>query len=454
MRHPAFALMASMLLLAGCGTREETGATNGSRASVQAPRAASGPDRLVSMPYAAGCDAEQWKRCSALLTDTKYVSGNVVGYAAQPGMFFRLSTAMIRVGTRNQVLRLLKDDRPIARCMGALLLVQSEKDGSVVMRHLERLLPDRGAVEYLSADDPTDISTVGAFVWTLLQNANHLGHSRKQRAVLSDKRLCVLALEILADEPCVALHYDAGKLVARCVATGLLKFNLTMLKKLLPRMSSPQIIKAVGRFERSDDLRSFLRECVSNPELDKNSVLSAASALTRFADKEELAFLKKHARRMDRLGKQEYGVHFVKVVEMAILHKSKMKALVALVRKGSRAGVAAKIRSTFSADHALVLDDLVWGMMLTPASEDDDLRQRLFALLVKISAAAGKYDRCWNTYATAVYSLELIVGKERGQGAVERVFSEEVCQAVEKNIKDAAKWRGAFERRRAGAGKR
>ena len=270
--------------------------------------------------------------------------------------FYALSEIIIREGNREVFSKLLDNDTATVRAMGLLCHAKTDRIGAINV--LKAHLRDRGSFDfdlhggdygpdygdhgpaYEWPEDDQDVGTIGCgfrdtigdFARRLLKDAD--GFSYGPKPLVSPKDMLRLDLEILADDTATALHYDAIFSIVWANEEGKVSLDSQSLRQL---SDGPfyQTVKAVGRIgcqynetpncygvqlfpkrrQFTQQVKQFLIQQLYDFDLDANSRLAAASALTRGSSSEIAQVLRANEDFLNSLNDQALGTRFLARIE-------------------------------------------------------------------------------------------------------------------------------------------
>lgn len=266
--------------------------------------------------------------------------------------FYALSEIIVREGNSKVFSELLDNDSPTVLAMGLLCFAKTDRSGAVDilrahLRHvgafdfeyyctLEQNYADYELPEDRQGEGTTGyeayLDTIGNFARRLLKDAD--GSFYGPSPLLSSEDMLRLDLEILADDTATASHHEA--ILSIVWANEEDKVSLD--PKTLQRLSAEpfyQTVKAVGRIgceyagtpdcvtgelfpkrrQLTKQVRQFLIRQLNDSELDANSRLAAASALTRGSLAEIVQALRWNEGFLDGLNDQALGTRFLATLE-------------------------------------------------------------------------------------------------------------------------------------------
>lgn len=270
--------------------------------------------------------------------------------------FYGLSEIIIRKGNSEVFSKLLDNDTPAVRAMGLLCFAKTERSGAVDV--LRAHLRDRGAFDYEiygpfeqdyedyvadeggPEDDQGDgtagyesyYDTIGDFARRLLKDAH--GFFYGPEPLLSPEDMLRLDLEILADDTATAFHHEAILSIVWANEEDRVSLDSQTLQRLSVEPFY-QTVKAVGRIgcqyagtpdcvtgelfpkrhQLTKQVRQFLIQQLNDSELDANSRLAAASALTRGSSPEIVQALRWNEGFLNGLNDQALGTRFLARIE-------------------------------------------------------------------------------------------------------------------------------------------
>ncbi len=270
--------------------------------------------------------------------------------------FHALSEIVIREGNGEVFSKLLDNDAPTARAMGLLCFAKTDRSEAVDI--LKAHLRDRGAFDYeyyggysqgygdyeadygWPEDDQDDGAsghesyhdTIGNFVRRLLKDTD--GFFYGPSPLLSPEDMLQLDLEILMDDTATAFHHEAIFSIVWANEEGKVSLDSQTLRRL---SAEPfyQTVKAVGRIgcqyegtpecvtgelfpkrqQLTQQVKQFLIQQLNDSELDANSRLAAASALTRGSSSEIVQVLRWNEGFLNGLNDQASGTRFLATLE-------------------------------------------------------------------------------------------------------------------------------------------
>jgi hypothetical protein len=266
--------------------------------------------------------------------------------------FYALSEIIIREGNSKVFSELLDNDSLTVRAMGLLCSAKTERSGAVDI--LKAHLRDRGAFDfeyyctlepdYADYEWPEDrqgdgmtgyeayLDTIGNFARRLLKDAD--GSFYGPSPLLSPGDMLRLDLEILADDTATAFHHEAIYSIVWANEEGKVGLDTETLQRLSVEPFY-QTVKAVGRIgcqyagtpdcvtgelfpkrkQLTQQVRQFLIQQLNDSELDANSRLAAASALTRGSLSEIVQALRWNEGILNGMSDQALGTRFLATVE-------------------------------------------------------------------------------------------------------------------------------------------
>jgi hypothetical protein len=357
------------------------------------------------------------------------VTGRAVYFEGGPGAFFKLSKIFLERGKEEDFLKLTTDESPVVRSMGLLCLAQN----GMCVQTLKEHLSDNGIVGHFPLGCVGTRITVGSFVRKLLHDPSHLGHLGSHHPLLSENGLIGLDIEILAKDSTTSFHHDAREALSEALAKKKLSLTLPDLKARVPNLETYQVVKAVGRLGISPTTGTFLLSCVRNKNLDADSRLAAASALTRSKSERIVSMIERQTAYLDNPEGRRSRDHLLEAAQNRASHEKLMTAIRTERTTQGPEGIKDKVIAAFSNSHPLMLQDLGEGLPL--AHSDEDVRAAFRKSLIDMAKNLEQFNQTWNTYSDAAYWLlfEVNAWKERFEG----VFTQTDLSELEKNIQKA-----------------
>ncbi len=332
---------------------------------------------------------------------TRDIGGSAVGYDGGPSDYYFLMQVLLTHGTPQLYKAFLNDADAGVRTMGMVCLAQSDPAGAAVdlRKHLFgsemfSIFPG-GCVGYGI--------TEGGFARELLHDANYLEWGAAPRPLLSPRDLLALDIEILADDRSADNRHKAAGFVGGAVEDGRLRLDLSFLQALVPELSPPAIVKAIGRLNRTPAITDALAACVNDSECDLVIRLAAASALSRTADAEVLALLERHEAPFNEAHRGNCGSRLVRDARAVMRYADRTRRLEAEPDRESDRHKQILLEAA-AENHPVVLSDLL--DLLPKVHEDERALSAVANSLLQIAGGLLDFDPEWNTFSDAVYVLK------------------------------------------------
>ena len=129
----------------------------------------------ASLCLANHSDSGRSKKVRAALAELrklKTVASTHTGVAGVPSAFGEVARELLKYGTEEDFLKLLKDRNPVARCMGLLCLAQSDHNKHADT--LKKFLGDKEKIRLVVGCEVSDNSTVSEVAKLLLDDPRNM----------------------------------------------------------------------------------------------------------------------------------------------------------------------------------------------------------------------------------------------------------------------------------------
>ncbi len=370
------------------------------------------------------------------------VEGSAVGYSGEAGEFFVLSEILIQGGSRETLAEFLAHDNPVVRVMGLVCLAQT--DGTAAIHVLQDHLCDRETVDYDPGGCLYSNTSLGCIARNLLRDANHLGYG-ELLPLLSPNEMLSLDFEILMDDGASAVHADAGLSIRTAIEEGRVHLDTQSLR-LFSDGPLNRIIKAVGRIEceyaaqswgyggqlsveqsrSQQQTQEHLVRLLNNTELDANSYLATASALTRFLADESVQALRKRESFLDGLTEQDFGSRFLATLEERRAHREYMPDLYGQDWRYRRRELYAQLAVMCQCRHPFAIHDIVARCGRT---ELHGLPSTA-GYLMEMAQNVERYQAPWDTYSNVAYVLKEVCLSSDYERQISDTARESIMQAI------------------------
>jgi hypothetical protein len=228
-----------------------------------------------------------------------------------------------------------------------------------------------------------------------------------------------LDLEILTDDAATAAHLDANSSIVMAFKEGVLEIDSQSLRQLSERPFY-LIIKALGRIEGTctewngysvpdtfrlrEAVAQFLIQQLNDPELDANSHLAAASALTRFPTPDSEEALRKHESLLNSLNEQALGTRFLATVEKLAKYGTHLDELRGQNWQFRRRELHSLLSEMRQFRHPFAITSIVEHCDWCQQQQ----REAVGECLVGIARDIAKYQASWDTYSNVAFELNLL----------------------------------------------
>jgi hypothetical protein len=159
-----------------------------------------------------------------------------------------------------------------------------------------------------------------------------------------------------------------------------------------------------------DVLRAHLKDNVGDSDLDENSRLAAASALTRFTSEESARILEEHESVLNTLTGQALGTRFVATLTERRQHERRVHALREEDWQYGRRDRHALLLEMCECRHPLALDDLVAAY----DEADPQVREAIADYLIGVAQNIETYQAPWDTYSNVAFHLSAACKSHNG----------------------------------------
>ncbi len=329
------------------------------------------------------------------------VSGHAVGFGAVQGEFHALVQIIARDGTDALFQDLLKCRKPIARCAGLYCLAQ--KGGIEASEEINKYLSDPARIEYIPFGCIQHVISVGEFALILLLDKRDLDSSDVTEPMISQSESFTLYIRCLSRDELYHLHENAENALKSIVEKRIKEYKIANLRAVFPDCSNFEIIKALGRLPQKDELKSFFLRCLTDTDLKKLSRMTAASALSRYADPDLYHFFIEKSDMLENLEE-----HFSISIRKDMLFYMDYKRKIDPINKTATYLDQEKIRDqailAFSIIHPCIIDDLK-NSFSESISTYEDVRRTIAETLESISRKTDQYTQKWNIYSDLPYQL-------------------------------------------------
>jgi hypothetical protein len=349
-----------------------------------------------------------------------------------------LYKTIIATGDRRRFDDMLKDDLPVVRCIGMTAIAQTAgRDAVDVLR--ERLSDANSTL--CESGCLGGVISVGEFAFKLIADPHRLDPQSHQKVpLLSQSELIALELEILAGDTALSVQDEAAIRLSHALRDKILSFDLISLRRLAPALKDYQIVKAIGRMERTDAQQDFLISCLHDNELDSSDRLAAASAVTRHTDEKTLEAIQSERGKLNQMGGRPWGDLFLQTIEARRIHEKCMLAVSAKKTwpKGER--VPDEIARIFQTDQPFAF----YYLSSPPANlaEAPGMGEAWMKAIVAMSGNLGESSQPWNTYSDTVPKMArfaFILRSWKKESPDEAPVTIAQCDEIDKNVQKVLK---------------
>ncbi len=406
------------------------------------------------------------------LEELEYLSASDIAYGSEE--FRALSEIIVRNGNREVFSQLLTHNNPVVRAVGLSCFAQTDRTTAVDL--LKAHLCDQGDLGYAGyvveicvfgdmdygADGfqlgyPNRDScgygqeTIGSFARKLLRNSNCLGPG-KLSPLLAPTDMLRLDLEILTDDAATAAHLGANSSIVMAFEEGVLEIDSQSLRQLSERPFY-LIIKAIGRIEGActewngypvpgtfrlrEAVARFLIQQLNDPELDANSHLAAASALTRFPTRDSEEVLRKHESFLNSLNEQALGTRFLATIEKHAEYGTHLDELRGQDWQFGRRELHSLLSEMRQFHHPFAITSIVEHCDWCQQQQCEAVGE----CLVEIARDIAKYQAPWDTYSNVAFELNSLchpTGADLRYSApqIPEIAKDSIMQAIEPFLAD------------------
>ena len=298
----------------------------------------------------------------------------------------------------------LRDASPVVRAAGMVGIAGQQGEQSVVQ--LWNQLSDWQRLNATWGGYSSRVVSLGMVARDLLLNSHAFEPGLPPRPVLSTERLPSLWLRVLADDQCALMHGDAGLKFLREVDGGHVALTWHSLIRNAGGLTHLQVVKAVGRLPACSAADDFLSGVLLGPAEPESTRLAAASALGRRGGPGAVESLTQASTWLDQAVGDQFTQGLLREAE-AHAGLDRLFGVVAADDADTRGGV---LEQVVTADHPHALQRLRLAAGRFSVIENPRLRDRLAVSLGLIADGLPQWVAPWNTWATAPYRIEAIVG--------------------------------------------
>lgn len=384
------------------------------------------------------------------------VTGSAVYDGGEPGPFYLLSKEIRSVGDTKIYERLISDSNPIVRAMGLYCLAQTDR--TAALPALRAKLLSRECYDCFPGGCVGSRITEGDFAWQLVCDTGYLEMRPKPTPLLSDSERLAMNLWLMsADQACTYHHEIAGELdTSQFAPTG--KLTLTELQRAAPGRSPANLIKAISRLKRSEQIDDFLQACVSNNKLSPDARFAAASAISISASLNAIQTIQLARSELNALDPSQLGDRFVQTAEQFALFESAIRPIREAKTTEAMKKLRAEARIVFRTNELFAFDDLIDAILRASIKDDLALAQIVADSLAQLADRLTEAEPPWNIQRDLIYRYDDFLRREedpdfsRDVRLIKRVLGPTRWAKLKQTVRNAVKTAEAHDAKQNAAG--
>jgi hypothetical protein len=253
--------------------------------------------------------------------------------------------------------------------------------------------------------------------------------------LMSERKLLGVDLEILARVPTIGRFDRSVAALSRAMKASRRVPTVRYFRRLCPSVAGHEIVRVLGRLPSSETQQSFLITSLRDEELDAQTRLAAASALTRHTSEAAVRAIEAHRQMLNGLTEGRLGDRFLETMRLRTKYERNMQPLrEPEIWRQLEPPNSDRLIAAFTCRHPLALDDLLRRLGATTVERDPDIRRTFADSLIAISRNASQHSQPWSTYFDTAFRVARRISWERRAGS-RRTLSEHECHQIEQNIK-------------------
>jgi len=353
------------------------------------------------------------KDARAQIQSAKVVDEGGMGISGKIGPFDRLQPVFLKHGNAEYFKAMLKDKHVMVRIMGMRCLAKTQRRKCAPL--LRERLTGRTFITTMRGCI-VDHTTEGGYARCLLR-----------RLAKSPADEVALDLEILARDACGWAHRHAREALAKDLAAKRLPLDLARLRAKFPKISSMDLVKAIGRIPPKPEIKTFCLSCLRDAKLPREVRLAAASALTRYGDDDALKAIRSAEKALNGDAKPPPAEGIIKHFEERRVYQRLRETLTDYKKRPADPKEHKALLLRFlRCDHPMIVFDMrqtkgLYGL------EPEPVKAHAMAFVGACKRFA-EVDQPWNTDADAPYVMDTFVqlGKAAYKGEPEGMPKETV----------------------------
>ncbi len=329
------------------------------------------------------------------------IESAAVGDDGRTGDFYYLMQVLIAEASLADFEGMLREAEPAARVMGMACLAKRYPTRAA------EVLPERVYRPYVLETMSGCIvgyQSEGDLAYELLRDATCFDFSSTTQPLLSEREFLALDLQSMADDRGVSRRWETADRLRTALAEGRLVADLSSLRAAASSLGGVGIIKAVGRLQPDAGITRFLIACLDNSDLELNTRLAAASALTLSDSDEALAALHRHRASLDALAPGDLGSKVLFDAFARQDHEILMEPVRAAGWFDALEQMRTEVIAAFTADHPAALPDLLDA--LDWADRDEEVAHVVVNSLLAIAKRLREFEQPWNVYSDSAHRIE------------------------------------------------